>query len=88
MYYLIAMRVELTTEAKADFKKLPATIQTRVVKVLERLRDWPNVSGAKPMRGELAGHFRIRTGDWRVLFYVKGDVVVVRIANRRDVYDD
>jgi mRNA interferase RelE/StbE len=82
------MRVELTTEAKDNFRRLPATIRARVLKVLERLREWPNVSGAKPMRGDLTGSYRIRTGDWRVLFTVKDDVIVVRIANRRDVYDD
>jgi mRNA interferase RelE/StbE len=82
------MRVVLTPDAEANFKRLPATIQLRVVKVLERLRAWPAVSGSKPMRGDLVGHYRIRTGDWRVLFHVKSDVIVVRIANRRDVYDD
>jgi mRNA interferase RelE/StbE len=84
----MTMRVVLTAEAEANCKKLPATIQARVVKVLERLRDWPAVSGAKPLRGDLAGHYRIRTGDWRVLFQVKDDVIVVPIANRRDVYED
>ena len=39
--------------------------------------------------GEWAGHYRIRTGDWRVIFRVVApDVIVVRIRNRRDVYED
>ncbi len=84
----MAMRVVLTAQAEAEFRRLPVTIQERVRKVLVRLRDWPAVSGAKPMRGDLHGYHRIRTGDWRVLFEVKDNVIVVRIANRRDVYDD
>jgi len=80
--------VTLTADAKADFRGLPATIQARVVSVMERLTGWPSVSGAKPMRGELKGYYRIRTGDWRVLFRVEGDVIVVRIAHRSTVYDD
>jgi mRNA interferase RelE/StbE len=84
----MVMRVVLLPKAQADFRKLPASMQARVLKVLERLREWPAVSGAKPMRDDLVGHYRIRTGDWRVLFQVKGDVIVVRIAHRRDVYDD
>jgi mRNA-degrading endonuclease RelE of RelBE toxin-antitoxin system len=81
-------RVILTVEAEAQFDKLPATIQARVLAVIERLRSWPNVSGAKAMRGDLKGYHRIRTGDWRVLFRVEADVIVVRIAHRSTVYED
>lgn len=84
----MTLRVVLVAEAEAEFKDLPFTIQARVRKVLDRLRQWPAVSGAKALRGDLAGTYRIRTGDWRVLFQVKADVIVVRIAHRRDVYED
>jgi mRNA-degrading endonuclease RelE of RelBE toxin-antitoxin system len=49
------------------------------------------VSGIKPLKGSLKGAYRVRTGDWRVLFTVDeqvGRVTVFRIANRRDVYND
>lgn len=82
------MRVVMLAKAQADFAKLPVVIQARVAGVVERLANWPNVTGAKPMRGALKGHYRIRTGDWRVLFRVKADVLVVRIAHRSTVYDD
>lgn len=68
---------------------MPVIIRARARKVLDRLEKWPDVSGAKPMRGNLVGHFRIRTGDFRVLFRPEGqDVVVLRIGDRKDVYDD
>jgi mRNA-degrading endonuclease RelE of RelBE toxin-antitoxin system len=60
----------------------------RINEVLRRLEGWPAVSGTKPLRGGPAGSFRIRAGDWRVLFRVKRDVVTVfSIDNRRDVYE-
>ena len=36
------------------------------------------------------GHARIRTGDYRVIFRIEGDVeiIVLRIADRRDAYAD
>jgi mRNA interferase RelE/StbE len=80
--------VELTPDASKDFQALPTAIKSRVKDVIVRLAEWPDVSGAKPMRRELKGAFRIRTGDYRVLFRVKGSVVLVfRIDNRRDVYE-
>jgi mRNA-degrading endonuclease RelE of RelBE toxin-antitoxin system len=47
------------------------------------------VSGAKPLRGELHGRYRIRTGGWRVIFTPSNrddTVVVTSIDNRRDAY--
>ncbi|MBX3182698.1 MAG: type II toxin-antitoxin system RelE/ParE family toxin [Polyangiaceae bacterium] len=82
------MLVVLTERAEAQFTRLPITIKTRVEGIFARLREWPEVSGAKAMRGDLAGYYRIRTGDWRVLFRVEGDVIVVRIEHRKEVYND
>jgi mRNA interferase RelE/StbE len=81
--------VTLTPEAADDLERLPLTILARVTKVLERLRDWPNVSGAKPLRGGLAGCWRVRTGDYRLQFRVSGETVIVeRIGHRDGFYED
>jgi hypothetical protein len=47
----------MSADAQADFVDLPVTIQERVTAVVERLKRWPNVSGAKPMRAGWAGHY-------------------------------
>jgi mRNA-degrading endonuclease RelE of RelBE toxin-antitoxin system len=76
-------------EAITDFQRLPLAIRARVASILERLANWPEVSGAKPLRGSWKGHFRIRTGDWRIVIKPVGQVLwIVRIDNRRDVYGD
>ena len=81
-------KVELTAQALEQFARLPRTIQERVRKVLHRLKNWPDVSGAKPSSGNLAGRYRIRTGDYRIRFYVQDDLVVVdQIGHRRDFYE-
>jgi mRNA interferase RelE/StbE len=82
-------RVRLTSEARAAFDALRPPIRGRVGALIERLANWPAVSGAKPLRGEMAGSYRVRTGDYRVVFQVRMDVVAVtRIALRRDVYEE
>lgn len=81
-------KVVLTAEGQRHLAHLPGGMIRRVNAILERLEDWPQVSGAKPLRRELVGCHRIRTGDWRILFRVTGDVVTVfAIDNRRDVYE-
>lgn len=63
---------------------VPPTMQRRMIGVFERLRSFPDVSGAKPLRGKLAGRFRIRTGDYRVQFRIEGNRVVVEKVGHRD----
>lgn len=85
------MTVRFSVEAQADFVALPTAMKARVCTVITRLHAWPDVSGAKPLRGDMAGYYRVRTGDWRVVFYfaaIDRAVVIVRIAHRSTVYEE
>ena len=79
--------VAVTLTALEQFDKLPRPIKARVLRLTERLQNWPNVSGAKPLTGKLAGRYRLRTGDYRLQFYVKGEMVIVeKIGHRERFY--
>jgi mRNA-degrading endonuclease RelE of RelBE toxin-antitoxin system len=81
--------VLMTDGALRQFERLPRPIQARVTKVAERLGRWPHVAGVKPLRGELAGSFLIRTGDYRVQFTVHGETVTLtRVGHRDGFYDE
>ena len=81
--------VGLTPEALEQYGKLPRGIQPRIANIILRLGKWPSVSGAKPLVGKLAGSYRIRTGDYRIVFRVAGGKVIVwRMGDRKDVYFD
>jgi mRNA-degrading endonuclease RelE of RelBE toxin-antitoxin system len=81
--------VELTPDAARQKDQLPRVIRVRIIKLIERLRNWPHVSGAKPLSGELAGHWRMRTGDYRMQFHVEGETVVIEKVGHRDgFYED
>ena len=64
--------VRIEPQAARQLDKLPTRIKVRMLKLLERLENWPDVSGAKPLRGELAGKYRMRTGDYRLQFPYDG----------------
>jgi mRNA-degrading endonuclease RelE of RelBE toxin-antitoxin system len=63
--------VVLTPEAVNDIRGLPLPIIARMQGLIERLRHWPMVSGAKPLKGDLAGKYRLRPGDYRLQFRVE-----------------
>ena len=86
-------KVTITPTAAAQVANLPYDIQLRIAKVIDRLARWPAVSGAKPLRGDLAGQFRIRTGDYRVQFTASGTggaavVVIIKAGHRDGFYDE
>ena len=76
--------VVLTPVAADGLEQLSNPLHSRVLKLLVKLERWPGVSGAKPLRGELAGRYRLRTGDYRIQFHVVGDVVTVEKIGHRD----
>lgn len=86
---LNSMDVLVTGAALEEFTQVPRPIQSRILQLVGRLDRWPNVSGAKPLSGKLAGHFRLRTGDYRVQFRLEGTTLIVeRIGHRDGFYDD
>ncbi len=81
--------VRFTPDAAKELEELPKIIHRRVITIIEQLERWPEVSGAKPLSGKLAGHYRKRTGDYRVQFHADGQTVVIeRIGHRDGFYED
>lgn len=51
-----------------------------------RLLENPILAG-KPLQQSLKGHRRLRVGDWRVIYRIESDsVIILKIGHRREVY--
>jgi mRNA-degrading endonuclease RelE of RelBE toxin-antitoxin system len=84
-----SVTVLVSPEALQQADRLPRIVHGRVVRIVQRLAYWPEVSGAKPLRHALVGRYRIRTGDYRVQFRVQGRTVIVeKIGHRDGFYED
>ena len=70
-----------------DVPKLDNAIRTRIKKAIEtRLMVAPEEYG-EPLRKTLKGYWKLRVGDYRVVFRVEGDeITVLGIRHRRDIY--
>lgn len=85
------MEIIIAPAAQKQYDQLPVVIKLRVRKIVQRLGNWPNVSGAKTLKGVLAGKLRIRTGDYRVQFSVDAQskvITIEKIGHRAKFYDD
>jgi mRNA interferase RelE/StbE len=81
-------RVEFTTAAAKEIRKLDHGIRRRILAGIAELERDPRPAGCKKLAGE-SDAWRIRVGDYRVLYEVIDDVLVVmvvRVAHRREVY--
>jgi mRNA interferase RelE/StbE len=79
--------VELLPSAAKTLSKLDRAAQIRLARRIDRLAADP-WEGAVKLRGAEA-IWRVRIGDYRILFRVAEErlvVLVIRIGHRRDVY--
>ena len=84
----MAYQVEFLPSARRDLKRLPKPLQTRIFDAVRDLADTPRPAGVKKLAGEV-GLWRIRLGDYRVLYKIQDDrllVLVVRVGHRKDIY--
>lgn len=70
-----------------DIPKLNETLKKRIKKAIEeRLSISPHQYG-EPLRKTLKGYWKLRVGNYRVVYKVQGNEVwIFVIINRKDVY--
>jgi mRNA interferase RelE/StbE len=75
-----------TRRACRDIEKLDVAVKKRLRLALERLSQAPYVH-LERLRNPALGTFRMRNGDYRVIFDIEGnDVVILRLGHRREIY--
>ena len=75
-----------TRRAEKDLKKLDSSIKSRIGNALLKLQDNPLLYSEK-LSDPVLGTYKFRIGDYRVIFDIEGnDVVILRIGHRREIY--
>lgn len=85
------MRYTVTLERRPQraLDSLRGNIYRRIIGALRGLADNPRPPGVKKLKG-YHDYWRIRVGDYRIIYIIQDDrllVIVLRIGNRRDVYE-
>ncbi|HEV8629877.1 MAG TPA: type II toxin-antitoxin system RelE/ParE family toxin [Thermoanaerobaculia bacterium] len=65
--------VELLDEASRQLERLDPAIAERITDKLGWLRDHAEDGEHRPLRGALAGLFKLRVGDWRAIYEINAD---------------
>ncbi len=83
MTYSIGYRAS----AERNLLRLDAAVRIRVIAAIDKLADNPRPPGCKKLRG-MPG-FRIRVGDYRVVYAIHDRIIAIEIidvGHRGDVY--
>ena len=85
--------VEFDDRARRELRKLSQETQLTILSYLrERVAGSPDPRQfGKPLRMNLAGLWRYRVGDYRLICRIEENrlvVLVLKVGHRRDVYED
>jgi mRNA interferase RelE/StbE len=79
-------RIVYTKRAVKDVSKLEPEVRERIKEAMERYADIP-LNYTRKMIDPSLGTYRFRIGDYRTIFDIEGDeIVVLRIGHRREIY--
>lgn len=83
------MNVVLTEDAERDLSRLDRKTASRVASRMRWLAGHFDERGPQPLGGALRGYYKLRVGDWRVIYEIDRDnrtLTVHAIDHRRDIY--
>jgi mRNA interferase RelE/StbE len=81
-------RILYTEEAERRIGKLDKAVKDRVGKAIVRLSENPDLG--KRLTGLLSDRWSYRVGDWRILYKVRKNelvILVLTVGHRSSVYD-
>lgn len=82
-------KVLIDARAAKQLEKLPKSAVERIDAAIAALSDTPRPTGVKMLQGKLKPGWRVRVGNYRVLYRIDdaaGDVTIFDIGHRREIY--
>ena len=79
--------ITIKQSAQKALAKIEAPQRTRLIEAIDKLKITPNAGSV--LKGEFSGLRRIRIGDYRIVYEVQNEqlvILVIRVAHRRDAY--
>lgn len=85
---MASYRLEYAKGVDKDFRKIPVKTAARIACAIDELATNPRPSGSVKLVG-FDSEYRIRVGDYRVIYQIQDSVLVVlviEVGHRKDIY--
>ncbi len=86
----MSYRVVIAKKALKELSDLPKNSVKKIAKSIEALSENPRPAGCKKLKGEEEILWRIRSGDYRVIYSIEDSIRIVevrRIGHRKNIYN-
>jgi len=81
-------QVEWTRGALDDLHKLDRQVARRIVRRVTWLSENIHNTVPEPLSGPLKGAFKLRVGDWRAVYTLETDTIVIQfVGHRSEIYE-
>ena len=79
-------KIVYTKRAEKDIDRLNQETRERIREALEKYSEAP-LNYSRKMLDQALGTYRFRVGDYRVIFDMEGEqIIILRVGHRRDIY--
>lgn len=83
----MAYKIDYDVKAYKQLQKLDNSIAKKILNGIEKFAKNPNTTNTKKLKTPFDGAYRLRVGDYRVIFYQQDDFMLIsKIAHRKQVY--
>ena len=82
-------KIVISKSAAKDLNSIPDAQIPGIVEAIDSLANNPRPSGCKKLKGSKEEFWRIRQGNYRVIYQISDSIQVIdirRIGHRKDVY--
>ncbi|MFA5232905.1 MAG: type II toxin-antitoxin system RelE/ParE family toxin [Sulfurimonas sp.] len=83
----MAYNIEYDQKALKQLQKIDKSIASKILDGIEEFASEPVLTKIKKLKTPFDGAYRLRIGDYRVVFYQENNLMLIsRIAHRKEVY--
>jgi mRNA interferase RelE/StbE len=82
--------IRISRIAAKELQAIPAKMADKIIDAIYSLENNPRPSGHKKLKGQKAPVYRIRIGDYRVVYLIDDVIRIVdvhKVGHRRDIYE-
>ena len=82
-------KIIVDNSAEKDLGALSKEVIRKIAKVINKLANDPKPTGVKKLKASDENLYRVRSGDYRIVYAIEEEIKIVnirRVRHRKDVY--